>query len=231
MNNKQILIVEDDNWLCDGLVNFLQQSNFKVLAANDLLSARAIVKQAAVTALDIVVCDIGLPDGSGLSLLDELRHSDTGTILISASNSEQARIDGLQAGADDYICKPINPDELLLRIKALLRRIRPQVEPSSDLCFLNYRLNLESRQLHQHQHRCVLSINEHQLLLILIAHKGKTVTRETIANSLDINSHYTQGRALDILVSRLRNKMQFNENSPSAIITHRGKGYMLIDRF
>lgn len=230
MNNKCILIVEDDNWLRDGLVHFLQQSSFHILTAADLFSARKLVQQQTNQPIDIVVCDIGLPDGSGLSLLEELQYSDTGTILISASSSEDARIAGLKAGADDYICKPINPDELLLRIKALLRRIQPHTEPSSNLKFLSYQLNLESRQLQQGQNSCCLSINEHQLLLLLIAQQGKVVSRDRIAKTLELSPNFIEGRALDILVSRLRNKMQFIEENSSPIVTHRGRGYMLIDR-
>lgn len=230
MNDKRILVVEDDNWLREGLSHFLQQANFNVLTAADLFSARALVQQHTSNPIDVVVCDIGLPDGSGLSLLEELQYSDTGTILISASNSEEARITGLKAGADDYICKPINPDELLLRIQAPLRRIRPHTEPSSNLSFLSYQLNLESRQLQQGQNSCCLSINEHQLLLLLIAQQGKVVSRDRIAKTLELSTDYIEGRALDILVSRLRNKMQFIEETSSPIVTYRGRGYMLIDR-
>lgn len=230
MNDKRILVVEDDNWLREGLSHFLQQANFNVLTAADLFSARRLMQQHTNNPIDVVVCDIGLPDGSGLSLLEELQYSDTGAILISANSSEEARITGLKAGADDYVCKPINPDELLLRIKALLRRLQPAAEPSSNLAFLNYQLNLESRKLYQGLNSCCLSINEHQLLILLIAQQGKVVSRQNIVKTLELNSSYIKGRALDILVSRLRNKMQFNEENSSPIVTYRGRGYMLIDR-
>lgn len=225
-----ILLIEDDNWLREGLSSFLQQAGFTVLAAADLCSARRLLKQSVAGQIDIVVCDVGLPDGSGLNLVEELRHFDAGKILISASSSEQARIVGLKTGADDYICKPVNPDELLLRIQALLRRLRPPAEPSSNLAFLDYQLNLESRQLQQGRHSCYLSTNEHQLLLMLIAHQGKIVPRNALAHTLELTTHPAEGRALDILVSRLRNKMQFTANTPSAVVTYRGKGYMLLDR-
>ncbi|WP_110458330.1 response regulator transcription factor [Shewanella algidipiscicola] len=230
MKNNSILLVEDDNWLREGLSHFLQQSGFTVMAVANLCSARNVIIQNEPTSIDIILCDVGLPDGSGLNLFEELHQNNnpSGKIFISANSSEQARIQGLKTGADDYICKPINPDELLLRIQALLRRMQPRKEPSSELLFLNYRLNLESRELKQDQYSCQLSTNEHQLLLQFIAQQGKIVSRYKLTQALDIDTCDKEGRALDILVSRLRKKMQLTIKNPSPIVTYRGRGYMLL---
>lgn len=227
-----ILLIEDDQWLRDGLELFLVSKRYKVTAVDTLAAARAVLNQTTDHyPVRMIVSDISLPDGTALSLFDELyAEKQIGKIFISAHISEQERIKGLQSGADDYLCKPISPEELLLRIKAVLRRLHVDCEDITEICFLHYQLNPESRILSYENIQVQLSNTEHQLLLQLIARQGKIISRDMLFTHLDNTQIYQQGRALDILVSRLRRKMLKGVNQTDPIITYRGKGYMLLQQ-
>ncbi|RUO72049.1 DNA-binding response regulator [Pseudidiomarina sediminum] len=228
MANPQLLLVEDDDWLLQGLTFQLRDAGFAVVAVTTLTEAKA---QLAQRQFDIIITDIGLPDGSGLELFQSSQQDTFGKIFISSSTSEEARVEGFNSGADDYVCKPIHPEELVLRIKALLRRLSPNNDEShSTLGFLGYQLHPENRLLSCGELSCELSINEHRLLLLLIGHQGKVVNRTTLARAVDAKEHYSEGRALDILMSRLRRKLRFNDACADPIVTYRGKGYLLIER-
>ncbi len=226
-----ILLIEDDQWLRDGLELFLVSKHYKVTAVDTLAAARAVLNQTTDHyPVRLIVSDISLPDGTALSLFDELyAEKQIGKIFISAHTSEQERIKGLQSGADDYLCKPISPEELLLRIKAVLRRLHLDFEEITDINFLHYQLNPESRMLSYENKQVQLSSAEHQLLLQLVARQGKIVSRDILFSNLDNAQIYQQGRALDILVSRLRRKM-LGATKLDPIITYRGKGYMLLQQ-
>lgn len=225
-----ILLIEDDDWLRQGLEQFLQIQNFQVSAVASLCEARAVLSSLLnKNTASIIVSDVSLPDGQAFALFDELHAQEhVGKIFISASVSEQDRIAGLQAGADDYLCKPVYPEELFLRIKALLRRMQLQREEKSEIRFLHYQLDPESRILSFEQQQVQLSNAEHQLLIQLVARQGKIVSRDNLFSSLDNSEIYKQGRALDILVCRLRRKMQGERGGKDPIITYRGKGYLLL---
>lgn len=227
-----ILLIEDDQWLREGLKLFLVSKHFKVTAVDTLAEARTVLSQNTDHyPVRLIVSDISLPDGTALSLFDELyAEKHIGKIFISAHTSEQERIKGLQTGADDYLCKPVSPEELLLRIKAVLRRLHLDCEDITEISFLHYQLNPESRILSYENKQVQLSSAEHQLLLQLVARQGKIVSREMLFASLDNTQIYQQGRALDILVSRLRRKMLGGANQVDPIITYRGKGYMLLQQ-
>lgn len=225
-----ILLIEDDAWLRESLTTLFRHADFIVTTAEDLHTARQLLDQQSSPPFRIIIADVSLPDGNCLPLFTELNLSQQqiGKILMSANITEYARIEGLKHGADDYICKPLNPDELLLRVKALLRRLRYHDECPSELKFLHYILHLESRMLSYKQYHCQLSESEHQLLLQLIARQGHIVSREKLSRLLTLPEHYAEGRAMDILVSRLRKKLLLQPELPNPIITYRGKGYMLV---
>lgn len=228
MPNPQLLLVEDDDWLLAGLKAKLTNAGFQVATATSLAQARALL---GLHEFAIVIADIGLPDGSGLSLFREHQNASFGKIFISASTSENARVEGFNSGADDYVCKPIHTEELLLRIKALMRRLPSQLEQAhSTLDFLHYQLHPENRVLRCGENTCELSLNEHRLLLLLIGHQGKVVSRSTLARAVEAKEHYSEGRALDILMSRLRRKLRFDDACPDPIVTYRGQGYLLIEQ-
>lgn len=226
-----ILLIEDDQWLKEGLTLFLVSKHFKVTAVDTLTEAKAVLAQNTDhDPVRLIVSDISLPDGKALDLFGELyTEKRIGKIFISAHISEQERIQGLQTGADDYLCKPISPEELLLRIKAVLRRLHIDCGDNTEINFLRYQLNPESRILSYDNKQVQLSSAEHQLLLQLLARQGKIVSRDMLFASLDNTQIYQQGRALDILVSRLRRKM-LGANQIDPIVTYRGKGYMLLQQ-
>ncbi len=225
-----ILLIEDDQWLREGLTQFLVSKGFRVSAVGTLQSARLLmINQQPSDQIHMIVSDVSLPDGLALDFVNELYAQEhIGKLFISASVSEQDRVAGLKVGADDYLCKPIYPEELFLRIKSVLRRLNISCDDKANIKFLHYQLDPESRILSFEHQQVQLSNAEHQLLIQLIARQGKIVSREHLFSTLDNAEIYQLGRALDILVSRLRKKMQGGNSGENPIITYRGKGYMLL---
>lgn len=225
----RVLLVEDDEWLGLALSAFLQQQGFQVSLAHSLAAAMSMLSQPD---LRLLIADVQLPDGCGIELCRQLCKPHIGKILISSNASEQSRVQGLGAGADDYICKPVFPQELLLRIQGLLRRLPPHAVTVPDLRFLQFRLNLENRQLCYQQHALQLSENEQQLLIKLIAHQGKIISRTELALALGETDTYLAGRALDIAISRLRKKLvQLSGQAEELLVTYRNQGYLLVQEW
>ena len=163
-----IVIVEDDILLNKSLVNFLQKHNYKVSSFFDSFGVADFINGNKV---NVLITDIILPTGCGYSLMRELKNkTNLGKIFISQKADVYDRIEGLTLGADDYICKPINSDELLLRLSALLTRLPPlrDNKETSSISFLNFDVNTETRELSSHNGQVELGYNEHQLLLVLI---------------------------------------------------------------
>ncbi len=225
----RVLLVEDDEWLGLALSAFLQQQGFQVSLAHSMATAKAMLPQPD---LRLLIADVQLPDGSGIELCRQLSQPHIGKILISSNASEQSRVQGLGAGADDYICKPVFPQELLLRIRGLLRRLPAHSVTVPDLRFLQFRLNLENRQLCYQQQALQLSENEQQLLIKLIAHQGKIISRTELALALGETDAYLAGRALDIAISRLRKKLvQLSGQPQELLVTYRNQGYLLVQEW
>lgn len=225
----RVLLVEDDVWLGIALSSFLQQQGFQVSLAHSRTAAMSLLSQPD---LRLLIADVQLPDGSGIELCRQLCQAHIGKILISSNASEQSRVQGLGAGADDYICKPVFLQELLLRIKGLLRRLPSHTVTVPDLKFLQFRLNPENRQLCYQQQVLQLSENEQQLLIKLIAHQGKIISRSELALALGETDTYLAGRALDIAISRLRKKLvQLSGQTRELLVTYRNQGYLLVQEW
>jgi two-component system phosphate regulon response regulator OmpR len=219
-----ILVVDDDKRLNKLLEKFLIDNNHYVDTAQNALVAR---KKIAVVAYDIIILDIMMPGENGLDLLKYIRgHYDTPVLMLSAMKETKNRIAGFEIGADDYLGKPFEPKELLLRIKAILRRTEENKLMTSNnntlVKFGDILYNPESSAVWKKNKKTTLTSKENELLKILVKGKGKTIDRFILINNLKLGS-----RGIDITISRLRKKIENNPKSPSNIITVRGEGYSL----
>jgi two-component system OmpR family response regulator len=237
MSIPRILIVDDDDDMRAMLTAWLQRNGMAVVGAADGTGARAAVEGRRI---DLILLDVMLGDESGITICQRLRQeNDVPVIIVSALASDDHRMAGYRAGADDYIAKPFNPDLLLARIRAVLRRGR---RASS----LNYRrvkgrYRFEGWTFDAAREdltgadgvHVALSTRETRLLSILLANPQIPLTREEIAAELDPDRapdavlESAEGRAIDVLVARLRAKISPHADAPQLIRTQRGTGYML----
>ena len=195
MKNKSIhiTIVEDDDLLREALVNLFQKQGYVV---SYFSSAEGVVEFIKNGDTDVVICDIVLPDKSGLDIIKQLSDKpQIGKIIISGKTEVNDRISGLSLGVDDYICKPLDNTEILLRVQALLNRLSVQADEnikddSSILNFYELSLNLENRNLSCDDQVINLGINEFKLLSYLLSQQGKICSREKIVEALDNPESY-----------------------------------------
>ena len=229
MNNPHIVIVEDDDLLRTSLVNLFENSGYQV---SPFESSEGVIEKIQEQSTNIIISDVILPDGSGHYLFNKLNNFPSlGKIFISNKINLEDRIKGLSCGADDYICKPLDSTELLLRTQALLKRIDQYNElgskSSAVVHFHGLNLHLESRILSDDKDSIELGLYEHELLLMLIANQGKICERERICYILGNDNNFSEGRALDNLIKRLRKKLSYFDQQKKFIITFRNQGYML----
>jgi two-component system, OmpR family, phosphate regulon response regulator OmpR len=218
-----ILVVDDDRRLRELLRKYLVESGFLVTAAVDAADARQ--KLAAIT-FDLIVLDVMMPGESGLQLTADLRQKlSTPILLLTAMSEAEDRIAGLESGADDYLPKPFEPRELVLRINSILRRLAPPPSRAAGTIRLgSFTFDIERSELTQEGERVRLTTGEENLLRILAQHAGETVSRETLTDSGMIDGGV---RAVDVQVTRLRRKIEPDPRLPRYLHTVRGEGYVL----
>ena len=219
-----ILVVDDDNRLRELLKKFLTEHNFIVDSANNALIARNKIE---VILYDIIILDIMMPGEDGLSLLKFIRtKSRTPVLMLSAMKETKERIKGLEIGADDYLGKPFEPKELLLRIESILRRTEektPKPKINNNIVRLGELIyDPKSSLIWKNNQKILLTNKECELLNELIKLEGNSVNREMLAKNLNLGS-----RKIDITISRLRNKIEDNPKNPTHILTIRGYGYSI----
>ena len=221
---SHILVVDDDNRLRKLLQKFLTDNSFSVDTAQNTSIARKKIKAILY---DIIILDVMMPGESGLSFLQYIRTiSKTPILMLSAMKETKERIKGLEIGADDYLGKPFEPQELLLRIEAILRRtderhlkssIDNKITKFGELIF-DPKLSIIWKQ----KFKILLTKKECELLNELIKLHGKPVNRNMLAKNLNLGS-----RRIDVTISRLRTKIENNPRNPIYILTIRGEGYSL----
>jgi len=220
-----ILVVDDDNRLRELLRKYLADKGFRVTAAADAKQAR---ERLAGLAFDLIVCDIMMPGESGLELTQSLRQeSNVPILLLTAMSEAQHRIAGLEQGADDYLAKPFEPRELVLRIQNVLRRSRDaeaQPAPRRLLRFGPHAFDLDRRELKRGQEEIRLTTAEAELLAALAQRAGEAVSREELSQQPSAEG---SGRAVDVQITRLRRKIEPDPRFPRYLHTVRGRGYML----
>lgn len=220
-----ILVIEDDHDIRDMICQSLSQANFQTYACFDVKSAKKSIKEIKP---DCLVVDWMLPDSSGLELIRWLRRQEKfkqiPALMLTARAEEADKITGLDAGADDYMTKPLSLRELHARIKALLRRPAAYQESSDSLLSGPIRLNTESHEVRLNDQVVELTKTEFKLLKLFILNEGKVLSRDKILDAVWGMNAYLGDRTVDVHILRLR-KILKRYNLNKAIGTVRGAGY------
>ena len=227
-DDAHLLIVDDDERIRSLLRKFLVRNGFLVTTARDAAHARRLLSGLE---FDLIVLDVMMPGEDGISLCKDLRKTLTTPImLLTAKGETDDRISGLEAGADDYLAKPFEPKELLLRINAILRRM-PEAEPAIVLPKVLHmgpiRYDIERGEMWQGEDLVRLTATESQLMRIFSGRPGEPVSRTQLVEELSRSGGQTQERAVDVQITRLRRKIEENPKQPRYLQTVRGAGYML----
>ncbi len=219
-----VLVVDDDTRLRKLLRRFLTEQGFRITVAANAAEARAAMQRFA---FDLIVLDVMMPGESGLSLTRTLRQSNGVPILLLTARGEpEERIEGLEAGADDYLAKPFEPRELVARIRSILRRAPPSQDdpPQAALALGACRFDLERGELMRAGRPVRLTTAEERLLRIFAVQPGRPVSREDLSLRLGLNGNL---RSVDVQVARLRRKIEDDPKLPRFVQTVRGQGYVL----
>jgi len=224
--DAHLLIVDDDERIRGLLQKFLMRNGFLVSVARDASQARRIL---AGLEFDLIVLDVMMPGEDGVTLTRALRQRMSTPVLLLTARGEAAnRIEGLEAGADDYLVKPFEPKELLLRINAILRRV-PAVraaEPVRQVIHLGaVRYDLDRGEMWRGEAPVRLTATEAALMRIFASQPGVALSREKLV--ADQGEDAAQERAVDVQITRLRRKIEDDPKAPRYLQTVRGEGYML----
>jgi len=228
MKAPHVLVVEDDRQIRDLVAKFLALNSIRVSIATN---GREMDKVLRDSKIDLLVLDRMLPGEDGLAICKRLRAvSDIPIILVTALSEEMERIIGLDTGADDYLGKPFNPRELLARIRAVLRRRTSQprtpVRTVKSYRFSGWHLDVQGRRLHDPAgQRITLTSAEFDLLQVFCEQPGRVLGREEIIDMTQGHEAGSSGRSVDILVSRLRQKLEKDPRDPELLLTVRSSGY------
>ena len=227
-DSPHILVVDDDARLRELLRKFLSDRGFRVTTAGN--SAEADTRRSSM-AFDLIVLDVMMPGETGIELTKRLRRTDSVPILLlTARNESQDRIAGLASGADDYLAKPFEPDELLLRVQAILRRVPPPSVPAPEIRFGPFRFDIGREELVQvadgqpDAQPVRLTAAEVSLLKVLAAKPDAPVSRQELLRRSHISGNE---RTVDVQVTRLRRKIEADPRLPRYLQTVRGAGYVL----
>ena len=222
MEMPHILVVDDDSRLRDLLRKYLMENDFRVTVAEHADAARNFLR---VLEFDLIVMDLMMPGEDGLSLTRSIRETRTVPILMLTAMSESSeRIAGLETGADDYLTKPFEPRELVLRIQGILRRAPPD-STAADVRLGAFRFDLDREVLLDLQGEPQrLTSTEASLLKALATNAGRIMSREALTEICAIDGG---GRAVDVQVTRLRRKIEPDSRTPTYLQTIRGRGYVL----
>ena len=228
--DPHLLVVDDDERIRSLLQQFLIQSDYLVSTAEDAEQARTLL---SAIEFDLIILDVMMPGQDGISFSSELRNlqNNTPILLLTARGETEDRIKGLEAGADDYLPKPFEPKELLLRINAILRRMpdlkEDQMMPKTlSLGHLKY--DVARNELWEGENQIRLTTTESQLMKIFTSALGEPISRVDLVTSLGRDISSAQDRAIDVQITRLRRKIEVNPGQPRYLQTVRGAGYMLL---
>lgn len=220
-----ILVIDDDLRLRNLLSRYLQENGFAVSEAKDAENARMFLGQYK---FDLLIVDVMMPNETGLEFLQKLRHdSDVPAIVLTAMGETQDRISGLEAGADDYLPKPFEPKELVLRINNILRRVPEKNKHDTQILkFGDFVFDLNKKEF-RHKTEGIVHITpvEQSILCILGQKIGQIFAREKLAELLGAEQ---SPRSIDVQITRLRKKIESDSKNPRYLQTVRGKGYMLL---
>lgn len=227
-DKAQILVVEDEKTSRIMLSGYFKAEGYVIHEAVNGAEARSTFEQESI---DLVMLDIHLPDDDGLTLLKEMRRqSDVGIIMVTGKSDDVDRIVALEMEADDYVTKPFNPRELLARSKNVIRRVRAgraNTQTDRMISFLDWKLDLDQRCLINAANENVhLTRGEFELLSALSTQKGRVLTRDNLLDHLNHRQCDPTDRTVDVLVARVRKKIERDPKDPELIVTVHGVGYV-----
>ena len=219
-NTFHILVVDDDDRIRELVKEYLEENNFLITTAKDSLDAKEKFK---IIKFDLIVLDIMMPGQSGLSLTKEIKKENSiPIILLTAKGETVNRIEGLEIGADDYLGKPFEPKELLLRIKNILNKTK-KIPLPNEVYIGNAVINLKKLSIKLNEKVIKINPQERKILEKMLESPGKVFSREDIGKIINISKE----RTIDVMITRLRQKIETNPKNPKYLQTIRGSGYVL----
>jgi len=219
-NIFHILVVDDDDRIRELVKQYLEENKFLVTTAADAFEAK---KKIDIIKFDILILDIMMPGKSGLSLTKEIKKTNkTPIILLTAKGETADRIQGLEIGADDYLGKPFEPKELLLRIKNILNKTQKPHFPN-ELYIGNALINLKKLNIKINNKIVKINPQEKKILEKMLEVPGKVFSRNDIGKTINVSKE----RTVDVMITRLRQKIESNPKNPKYLQTIRGSGYVL----
>ena len=218
--SAHILVVDDDDGIRSLVKQYLNENNFLVTTAH---SAEDASEKITIIKFDLIVLDIMMPGKSGLEFTQEHKKKiNTPIILLTAKREASERIKGLEIGADDYLPKPFEPKELILRIKNILNKTK-KIDQKRIIIFDNIEINLNKLIITQNKKEFKINNTEKIILEKMINEPGKTFSRESIGKLIDLDKE----RSIDVIITRLRKKIEIDPKNPKYLQTLRGAGYVL----
>lgn len=221
-NALHVLVIDDDSRIRELLARYLSAQGLRVSAAADAAEAR---RRLDGMAFDLLVVDVMMPGESGTDFVSSLRErAEVPVLMLTALGETEARIKGLEAGADDYLAKPFDPRELLLRVNAILKRARPEPEPAVEqVVFGPYTFQVSSRELKRRGEIVRLTEREREIMVMFARNAGEVVPRHELTGA----DAGTSERTVDVQINRLRRKVEDDPSAPVWLQTVRGIGYKL----
>ena len=222
MNNfdAHILVVDDDDGIRDLVKKYLNENNFLITTAKSAEDAGEKVK---IIKFDLIILDIMMPGQTGLEFLSENKKKiNTPVILLTAKGESKERIEGLEVGADDYLPKPFEPKELILRIRNILSKTK-KYDTKRVIKFDNIKIDLNKLIIHKNNEEFKINNTEKIILEKMINSPGESFSRDYIGNLIDIDKE----RSIDVIITRLRKKIELDPKNPKYLQTIRGTGYVL----
>ena len=215
-----ILVVDDDEGIRSLVKQYLNENSYLVTTAENAETAAQKVK---IVKFDLIILDIMMPGKSGLDFIkDHKKKLDTPIILLTAKGEASERVEGLETGADDYLPKPFEPKELILRIKNILNKTI-KTEQIRIIEFANVKIDLNKLLIIKNEKEFKINNTEKIILEKMINNPGKTFSREDIGQLIDLNKE----RSIDVIITRLRKKIEIDPKNPKFLQTIRGAGYVL----
>ena len=215
-----ILVVDDDDGIRSLIKQYLNENNFLVTTSNSAENAK---EKVSIIKFDLIVLDVMMPGKSGLDFIKENKSEiDTPIILLTAKGEAEDRVGGLEIGADDYLPKPFEPKELILRIKNILNKTKKN-DLKRIITFDNIKIDLNKLLITKNDHEFKINNTEKIILEKMINNPCKTFSRESIGKLIDLEKE----RSIDVIITRLRKKIELDPKNPKYLQTLRGAGYVL----
>ncbi len=215
-----ILVVDDDDGIRSLVKKYLNENNYLVTTASNAEDAARKIK---IIKFDLIILDIMMPGKSGLEFIHENKKKlDSAIILLTAKGEPNERIEGLETGADDYLPKPFEPKELILRIKNIIEKTKKN-DQKRIIKFANIKIDLNKQLIFKNDEEFKINNTEKIILEKMINNPGKTFAREDIGLLIDLDKE----RSIDVIITRLRKKIEIDPKNPKFLQTIRGAGYVL----